>query len=162
MVKEINNETEFTNKVENVDAPVNTNRSRTTTSNDLQTDFSYRPYNNLEFGFLIKVGRLEDSFPTTPTIIDENKINLRFTLSLLEKGRLRFEIERAELLANTNKNIIPFEITNGNVIGKNYIWRTNFDYRFSNNLQTNLNYSGRLQGKGKVINTFRAEARAYF
>ena len=36
------------------------------------------------------------------------------------------------------------------------------DYRFSANLQGNLNYSGRLQGKGKVINTLTAEARAYF
>jgi hypothetical protein len=72
------------------------------------------------------------------------------------------EIERTELLTNTNANIIPFEITNGNLIGKNYIWRANFDYRISSNLQTNVNYSGRLQGKGRVINTFTAEARAYF
>ncbi|MBK7106591.1 MAG: hypothetical protein IPH62_15060 [Ignavibacteriae bacterium] len=162
MVDEINNETEFKNKIENVQAPINTNRSRLVNSNELQTDFSYRPYTNLEFGFLIKVSRLEDKFPSTPTILDENKLNLRLTLSLLEKGRLRFEFERTELLVNTNQNIIPFEITNGNLIGKNYIWRTNFDYRFTGNLQTNINYSGRLQGKGKVINTLRAEARAYF
>ncbi|MBK8946388.1 MAG: hypothetical protein IPM32_14125 [Ignavibacteriae bacterium] len=162
MVDEVNNETEFINKIENVFAPVNTNRSRFINSNELKTDFSYRPYNNIELGFLIKVGRLEDKFPTIPTILDENKLNLRLTLSLLEKGRLRFEIERTELLVNTNENIIPFEITNGNLIGKNYIWRTNFDYRFTGNLQTNINYSGRLQGKGKVINTLRAEARAYF
>ncbi len=162
MVDEINNETEFKNKIENVHAPLNTNRSRNVNSNELQTDFSYRPYNNIEFGFLIKVSRLEDKFPITPTILDENKLNLRLTLSLLEKGRLRFEIERTELLVNTNQNIIPFEITNGNLIGKNYIWRANFDYRFTGNLQTNINYSGRLQGKGKVINTLRAEARAYF
>ncbi len=162
MIQEVNNETEYTNLVENVNAPKNTNRSRSTNGNELKTDFSYRPYNNLEFGFLLKVGRIEDHYPATPTIIDENKINLRFTLSLLERGRLRFEIERTELLTNTTQNIIPFEITNGNLIGKNYIWRTNFDYRFSTNLQTNINYSGRIQGKGKVINTLRAEARAYF
>jgi len=162
MVKEINNETEFTNEIENVSAPSTTNRSRKTESNGLSTDFSYRPYNNFELGFLIMVNRIEDSFPIQPTIIDENKISLRFTLSLLRKGRLRAEVERTELLTNDNDNIIPFEITNGNLIGKNYIWRLNFDYRFSSNLQTNINYSGRLQGKGKVINTLTAEARAYF
>ncbi len=162
MVKEINNETEFTNKIENVYAPVNTNRSRITNSNDLQSDFSYRPYSNIEIGFLFKVGRLQDNYPVTPTILDENKLNLRLTLSLLERGRLRVEFERTELSVNTDKNIIPYEITNGNIIGKNYIWRTNFDYRFSGNLQTNFNYSGRLQGKGKIIHTMRAEARAYF
>ena len=162
MVKEINNETEIINKVENVLAPITTNRSRLTNSNIVKTDFSYRPVNNMEFGFKIKVSRLEDKYPQKPTIIDENRLTLRFTLSLLRKGRLRFEIERTELIANTRENIIPFEITNGNLLGKNYIWRTNFDYRFTNNLQANINYSGRLHGKGKVINTLRAEVRAYF
>ena len=162
MVDEINNETEYKYFIENVFAPVNTNRSRLVNKSELQSDFSYRPYNNVEIGFLFKVGRLEDKYPETPTILDENKVGLRLTLSLLETGRLRFEIERTELLVNTDKNIIPFEITNGNLIGKNYIWRANFDYRFTGNLQTNINYFGRLQGKGRVINTLRAEARAYF
>ena len=162
MVKEINNETEYINEIENVNAPLNTNRSRETLSNKLVSDFSYRPYSNFELGFIISVGQLKDNFPTIPTIIDENKISLRFTFSILNKGRFRIEAERTELLVNTNDNIIPFEITNGNLIGKNYIWRANFDYRFSSNLQTNVNYSGRLQGKGKIINTFTAEARAYF
>ncbi len=162
MVKEINNETEIISRTENVLAPINSNRSRTTNANIVISDFSYRPVNNMEFGFKIKVSRLEDRYPQKPTIIDENKITLRFTLSLFKKGRLRIEAERTELLSNTTENIIPFEITNGNLIGKNYIWRTNFDYRFSNNLQINVNYSGRLQGVGRVVNTMRAEARAYF
>ncbi|MCB9206589.1 MAG: hypothetical protein H6611_04600 [Ignavibacteriales bacterium] len=162
MVKEINNETEFSNNIENVLAPVNSNRSRQTVSNNVSSDFSYRPYDNFELGFIFKVGRLQDNYPENPTIIDENKISLRLTLSLSNLGRLRVEAERTELLTNTNENVIPFEITNGNLIGKNYIWRANFDYRFSSNLQTTINYSGRLQGKGKVINTFTAEARAYF
>ena len=162
MVDEINNETEYINEIENVSAPINTSRSRNTVSNKIISDFSYRPFNNFELGFLFSVGRLQDNFPTNPTVIDENKLSLRFTFSLLSKGRLRMEIERTELLTNTNENIIPFEITSGNLIGKNYIWRANFDYRISSNLQTNVNYSGRLQGKGRVINTFTAEARAYF
>jgi hypothetical protein len=162
MVKELNNEMEIINEIENVLAPISSNRSRQTVSNSISSNFSYRPYSNFELGFLFNVERLEDSYPEKPTIIDENKLSVRFTLSLLKKGRLRIEIERTELLANTKENIIPFEITNGNLIGKNYIWRANFDYRFSSNLQTNINYSGRLQGKGKVVNTFTAEARAYF
>jgi hypothetical protein len=162
MVKEINNETEYVNEIENVTAPINSNRSRNTIANKVSSDFSYRPFNNFELGFRFMVGRLQDNFPDNPTIIDENKLSLRFTISLLNKGRLRMEVERTELLTNTTNNIIPFEITGGNLIGKNYIWRANFDYRISSNLQTNINYNGRLQGKGKVINTFTAEARAYF
>jgi hypothetical protein len=162
MVEEINNETEYINEIENVGAPLNTNRSRETYSNKLISDFSYRPYSNFELGFLFSVGQIEDKFPIQPTIIDENKLAIRFTFSILNKGRLRVEAERTELLTNTRDNIIPFEITNGNLIGKNYIWRANFDYRFSSNLQTNVNYSARMQNKGKVINTITAEARAYF
>ena len=162
MVEEINNETEYVNEIENVSAPLNTNRSRDTFSNKLISDFSYRPYSNFELGFLFSVGQIEDKFPTQPTILDENKLAIRFTLSILDKGRLRVEVERTELLTNTKNNIIPFEITNGNLIGKNYIWRANFDYRFSSNLQTNVNYSARMQNKGKVINNITAEARAYF
>lgn len=162
MIEEINNETEFINEIENVLAPESSNRSRNTISNSVKSDFSYRPYSNFEIGFSFEVGRLEDQYPVNPTIIDENKLTLRFTLSLLQKGRLRLEAERTELIANTTDNIIPFEITNGNLLGKNYIWRANFDYRFSSNLQTNINYSGRLQGQGRVINTMTAEARAYF
>lgn len=162
MIKEINNETKFIIRNENVFAPVSTNRSRDVVINELESDFSYRPESNLEFGFKFLVGKIEDSFPSTPTIIDKNGITLRFTLSLLNKGRLRIEAERTELISNSTGNIIPFEITNGNLIGKNYIWRASFDYKFSNNLQSNINYSGRKQGKGKIISLLSAEARAYF
>jgi hypothetical protein len=77
-------------------------------------------------------------------------------------GRLRFELERNELNSNNKIEFLPFEITKGNVVGKNYFWRAFFDYRISEIIQTSVNYDGRLQGKGKVINTFRAEARAFF
>ncbi len=162
MIKEVNNETEYVNRIENVSAPVNTNRSRKINANELTSDFSYRPYRNVEMGFLFKVGRIEDSFPEKPTIIDENRFAIRLVYSLQNKGRISLEAERTELLTEDNGNIIPYEITNGNVIGKNYIWHANFDYRIFENLQGNIRYTGRVQGKGKVINTFTAEARAYF
>jgi hypothetical protein len=71
-------------------------------------------------------------------------------------------MERTELLTNTQDNIIPFEMLNGNQLGKNYFWRLNFDYRVASFLQTTLSYDGRWQGKGRVVHTARAEARAYF
>ena len=65
-------------------------------------------------------------------------------------------------LSDGEENIIPFELLNGNQVGKNYFWRTNFDYRVASFLQTTVSYEGRWQGIGKVIHTARAEARAYF
>ena len=162
MVEEINNQTEIINQTDNVATKTRNNRAREVSGNEIKTDFSYRPIRNLEVGFIFGAGRSEDTFPETPTVIDVNSQGLRVTYSFAGKGRIRAEVERKELTSNNTENYIPFEITKGNTIGKNYFWRLNFDYRIANNLQTTFSYDGRLQGLGKVINTMRAEARAYF
>ncbi|MFH0733719.1 MAG: hypothetical protein V1773_03985 [bacterium] len=162
LVKEIVNQTDFTTSTDNLTAPISQNRSRILLSNLISSDFSYRPYQSVEVGFIVSVGRDEDSFPEKPTIIDNNSQSIRFTLSFAGKGRLRIEMERKELVANNNTNIIPFEVTKGNNLGKNYTGSLNFDYRIGTNLQTTVNYSGRKLGESKIIHTFRAEARAFF
>lgn len=161
-VKEITNQTEFTSTTDNVTAPSTSGRARTVDGNEISTDFSYRPINILEVGFVVKAGRQEDFFPETPTIIDNNTQIVRVNLSFAGKGRIRFEAERTEISANTEDNVIPFEITKGNYIGKNYYLRLNFDYRVASNLQTSLTYDGRAPAGSKLIHTFKAEARAYF
>ena len=162
MIKEISNQTDIVNTIDNVSAPVNSNRIRKINSNNVISEFSYRPDKNIEVGFRIKAGRSEDTHPELPTVIDLNSQLIRFNLSFLGTGRLRVEIERNELIANTDENTIPYELLNGNQIGKNYYWRLNFDYKLSSFLQTTLSYDGRVQGANKVVHTARAEARAYF
>ncbi len=162
MIKEISNQTDLVNQIDNVSAPINSNRIRQINSNNVISEFSYRPDKNIEVGFRIKAGRSEDTYPATPTVINLNSQLIRFNLSFLGTGRLRIEIERNELNANTTENFIPYELTNGNQIGKNYYWRLNFDYKLSSFLQTTISYDGRVQGANKVIHTARAEARAYF
>ncbi len=162
LVQEVTNQTEYINQNDNVAAPATSNRARIVDNDEVNTDFSYRPIRQLEVGFKFGVGRSQDNLPQNPTIIDINSQTLRANLSFAGKGRLRLEVERSELTANTQDNTIPFEITRGKRIGKNYFWRLNFDYRFANNLQSTVSYDGRLQGGGKAIHTLRAEARAYF
>ncbi len=162
MIKEMSNQTDIVNSTDNVSAPVSSNRRRTTSGNNITTDFSYRPERDIEVGFKIKAGSTEDVLPEKPTTIDLNSEALRFNLSFAGTGRLRIELERTELIANTTENYIPFELTGGNIIGKNYYWRLNFDYRLSGNLQSTVSYDGRLQGSGKAVHTARAEVRAYF
>ncbi|MBK7497924.1 MAG: hypothetical protein IPI19_02175 [Ignavibacteriales bacterium] len=162
MVKEISNQTDLINQIDNVNAPENSNRIRQINSNNITSEFSYRPDKNIEVGFRIKAGRSEDTHPTTPTIIDLNSQLLRFNFSFLGTGRLRIEIERDELVTNTTENSIPYELTNGNQIGKNYYWRLNFDYKLLSFLQTTISYDGRVQGANRVVHTARAEARAFF
>lgn len=162
MISEINNQTEFTNQIDNLISPISTNRAREVNRNDLTTEFLYRPVNSIETGFKIQVGRSEDYMPLNKTVVDINSVTLRISYSIANIGRLRLEAERTELLSNTSTANIPFEITRGNVTGKNYFWRVFFDYRIASYVQTSFSYDGRLQGSGKVIHTMRAEARAYF
>jgi hypothetical protein len=162
LVKEISIQTDIENLTDNVDAPQPSTRSRQIVDNKVLSDFSYRPLKDLEVGFIFKFGKSEDSFPEKPTIIDLNSQLLRMNLSFAQTGRLRIEAERTELLANTSENYIPYEMLNGNQVGKNYYWRLNFDYRVASFLQTTVSYDGRWQGEGRVIHTARAEARAYF
>lgn len=161
MVEEISNQTDFVNQTDNFLVTAVNNRSRLISKNELSTDFSYRPENNIEAGLKVLVGKTEDRFPVKPTEIYSNSQLLRMNFSFVGIGRLRLEFERAELVANSG-NYIPYEVTNGNQIGKNYFWRLFFDYRLAANFSASINYDGRWQGGGKVIHTLRAEARAFF
>lgn len=162
LIEEVSNQTEVANKSDNAISKTNSNRNRTIESNSFSTDFSYRPERNLEIGFKVSAARSSDYFPANPTIINSNGQMLRINYSLGGSGRLRFETERNELNANLISNNIPFEMLAGNLIGKNYFWRLNLDYRISLNLQSTLSYDGRLQGAGRAIHTARAEVRAFF
>lgn len=163
MVKEISNQTDIINTTNNLTAPSNKLRNSLVTGNEINSDFSYRPSQTIEVGFKFSVGRKEDKFPTTPTIIDINGQNIRVNYSLAGNGRIRFEVERIELNTSNSENYLPFEVTGGNQPGKNYFWRLNLDYRLASNLQSTVSYDGRIQGAGgKVIHSARAEVRAFF
>jgi len=162
MVKELSNQTDLVNSKDAVFAPPVSNRKRNIDGNSISSDFSYRPDNNVEVGFKLKVGQSTDSYPAIPTIIDLNSQTIRFNLSFASTGRLRIEIERDELNGNSSDNFLPFELTGGNLIGKNYYWRLNFDYRINSFLQSTVSYDGRLQGSNRAVHTARAEVRAYF
>lgn len=161
MIEEINNQTDFVNSQDNIAANTQNSRVREITSNTIISDFSYRPTKNIEVGFLLKSGKNTDNYPATPTVIDVNSQTIRFTYSIANAGRIRIEVERDELITNTTKNYIPYELTGGYNLGKNYIWRANFDYRISSFLQSSATYDGRLVS-GKAIHNARAEVRAYF
>lgn len=162
LLQEIGNQTDLENKIDNLFAGVSSNRSRAIESNGIATDFSYRPERNIEVGFKIKTSKSSDHYPVKPTEIFTNGQAVRVNISFAGYGRLRFEVERNELTTNTIENYLPFELTAGNVVGKNYFWRLFFDYRFGTNLLSTANYDGRKLGSGKIIHTARVEVRAFF
>lgn len=162
LVREFSIQTDVILGENNLAAPPASLRNRKINSTDFVLDFSYRPENYIETGIILKTGNTKDEYPDTPTELKTNSQSLRVNFSFAGTGRVRFEVERTELIKNDTENFLPFELTNGNLVGKNYFWRLNFDYRISANLQSTLGYDGRSQGGGKVIHTARAEVRAFF
>lgn len=162
LIKEVSNLTEITTQIENLSSTNAVSRNRQISTDNFQTDFSYRPIRNLEAGLKLRVARSTDRYPVSPTIIDINSEVLRLVYSFSGAGRLRVELERIELLAAQTENYLPFELTGGNSLGKNYFFRLNFDYRIAANLQTTTYYEGRSLGGGRVINLAKSELRAFF
>jgi len=162
VIKGVNNRTVLKQTTRNSLAPAVMQRSFQIKSQSLSSEFSYYLLRNLELGFSFLTRESEDAFPRKPIVIDENSQTLRITVLFKGRGRLRFEAERIELEGETHGYLVPFEITEGNAIGKNYILRLNFDYRIASNLQVNVAYWGRKIGEGKFVHNLRAEARAYF
>ncbi len=162
LIEEIGIQTEISGRNENVSAPSNSFRSRMLNTNSILTDLSYRPVNKIEAGFKIQVSKIKDEFPATPNIIDQNIIGFRLSIAFVNEGRLRFEIERNELISSALPNLIPFEITKGYLLGKNYLGRIYFDHKVGQNLQASVFYEARSLSKRKLVNTARAEIKAYF
>lgn len=153
---------EYQNKVDRNDAPSNSVRNRNIKSDGVITDFSYRPVQEIESGFQINFSRATDHYPADPTNADINQQLIRFIYSFTLQGRIRLELERDEVLISNSIINFPYELTNGKVAGKTFVWRVFFDYSISKNLQATLNYDGRVEGGRKAVNTGRAEVKAFF
>ncbi|MBI5403201.1 MAG: hypothetical protein HY959_07350 [Ignavibacteriae bacterium] len=153
---------EYVNKTDRNNAPVNSIRNRNIISNGLNSDLTYRPIQEIESGLQINISRATDYYPALSTRADINQQILRFIYSFANSGRLRLEIERAEINMNTSSLSFPYELTNGRSAGKSYFWRVIFDYNITRNIQANINYDGRSEGNKQVIHTGKAQVTAFF
>jgi hypothetical protein len=166
LLREIGNETEFKNKVDQLFSSMDSPRQRNLLSNGLKTEFSYRPYPEWEVAFGTGVSQVTNRFGGGDATADLNDQFLRLTYSILSIGQLRSEVQREEVRiangANSGLRDYPFEFTNGEVVGKTLLWRLAFDYRISQYVQVSVNYDGRSEGGRRTVHSARAEARAFF
>lgn len=125
-------------------------------------DFIYRPIQQIESGFAVNFTKATDFYPIRPTEANINQQTLRFIYSFTSIGRIRIELERAEISLSENLVTFPYELTNGRINGKSYFIRGIFDYSISRNIQASLNYDGRLEGSRRLLNTARAQVTAFF
>ncbi len=154
--------TDYVTEIERNLAPNIEIRNWNINTEGVSSEIVYKPNISIEAGFKVQLKRASDFYPSEPTEADINSQTFRFTYAFSGKGTLRSEITRNETLLNANPLFVPYELTNGLVIGKSYYWQLNFEYRISNFIQATINYFGRAENKSKVIHTGTAEVRAYF
>ncbi len=164
MVSEISNQIDYANKQNNLGASIASGRSEVISSDDLTSDYSYRPEQNVEVGFKFEVSQSEDDYTETPIIADLNAESLRMVLSFRGTGQMRIDLSREEVSLENNSAgvIVPFDLTGGRLEGKTYLWGLTFDYKLSSNLQSSLQYTGRSEQSHTPVHTAKAEVRAFF
>jgi len=166
LLKEIGNQTEFINKIDQLLTSIVSPRQRNLSSDELRTEFSYRPYSEWEIAFGIALSQVTNRITGGEMEANLNEQFARLAYSLLDGGQLRSEIQREEAWVATGPGSLlaeyPFEFTNGRAIGKTYQWRLAFDYRISQYVQLSVGYDGRSEGGRAAVHTGRVEARAFF
>jgi hypothetical protein len=153
---------EYLNKTDRNEAPPNSTRNRNIGSDAFLSDIAYKPIPVIESGLELNFTRATDSYPVNATRVDINQQILRFIYSFSTSGRVRFELERSEVIFNESVTTFPYELTSGKVEGKSYFWRVFVDYSIIKNIQVNVNYDGRLEGSRRVIHTGKAQVTAFF
>ena len=164
LVSEISNQIDYANKENNLAASVASGRSEVISSDDITSDYSYRPEQNVEVGFKIEVSQSTDDYTVTPLIADLNAQSLRTVVSFRGSGQMRIDFSREEVSLENNVpgNPVPFDLTAGRLEGKTYLWGITFDYKLSNHLQSSLQYTGRSEQSHSPVHTLKAEVRAFF
>jgi hypothetical protein len=162
LVQEISNQIDYANKNDRLGTQFISSRTRDILSNDLIFDLSYRPDQNVEFGFKFEVSRSIDRFQTPELPADLNTEGIRLVYAFQGAGQARAELSREEIVLGGSSEILPYELTGGRVPGKTWIWRLAIDYRITNFIQATANYDGRSEGGRPPVHTARAEVRAFF
>jgi len=159
LIKEISNQSEYSQKIDVLSADGQSQRSRKISFENISVDWSYRPIQDFELGFKFEIGSSKN-FDTSGA--DINSQAVRCVYSFIENGQMRGEFIRDEVLLHRVGALFPFELTNGRIEGKSWIWSLSFEYRILKFLQMDLNYQGRSEGRRSIIHNGKAEVRAFF
>lgn len=162
LVKEISNQIDYENKINQVVASHENYRVRDIGSNFVISDWMYRPEPRFEFGFKIGLGKAENKSTTHITTADINTQGARIIYSIKDRGLARLEFNREEVQIIGATQNIPFELAAGRVLGKTWLWRLAVEYRVTSFIQTSVYYDGRKEAKLKTNHQMRGEVRAFF
>ncbi|KAA3658601.1 MAG: hypothetical protein DWQ10_10885, partial [Calditrichaeota bacterium] len=129
----------------------------------LVSEVSWRPQNRLELALGSVYGFDADKAYEPQTEVQQVTLKPRTTYSFRGRGRLRAEFEYTKVTANDETRIIPYELAQGNRLGRSLRWNLTFDYRMSKNLNSSVSYQGRDEPQREsTIHVAKVEMRAYF
>ncbi|MCZ7558470.1 MAG: hypothetical protein M5R41_18945 [Bacteroidia bacterium] len=137
-------------------------RARDITSSELSADFSYRPWADVEIGFVLSTRNAADKLPVVPVDASILSQTLRGIVAFEGPGRLRVELERNSVEFSTEVDRFPYELTDGRAEGESWVLRVNFDYRITSFMQATMSYIGRSEAERDAIHSARAEVKAFF
>ena len=159
LVEEISNQTEFTQKTDIRNGYNGGLRTWSINANSFASDWSYRPWQELEVGFRFGFGKAINYDTATA---DMNDQSLRCQYSISADGQFRIEFTREEVTVNKAISEPLYEFTDGKLRGQSWLWRVMFDYRLAKYLRMEINYFGRSEGLTAALHNVKAELRAFF
>jgi hypothetical protein len=162
LVREIALQTDLIRLSDAVHSSQGGSRARDIISTELAGDLSYRPWQQLEIGFVLSSRSAVDRLPALPVEASIASQTLRCIASFDGPGRLRIELERNTVDFSTEVERFPYELTDGRAEGLSWVWRLNFDYRITAFMQATVSYLGRSETERNAIHTARAEVKAFF
>ena len=162
LVPEISNQLDYANKIDRLGSNEPSNRVRDILTNDLTYDLSYRPEQNLEWGFKMELARSTDRFQLPALDANLNTQSVRIVYAFQGFGQVRVDLSREEIILSSEEQTFPYELTGGRVAGKTWLWHATLDYRVTQFIQASAGYDGRSEGGRTPVHTARAEVRAFF
>lgn len=156
---EIANQTEIVERRDYLSATVHSPRVRAIHSTNVSTDWTYRPWQEVQVGFKLGVG-LSTNHDSTEIALNEQSIRLIY--SVKTRGKIGGEVIREEVRVDKAPTLLPFEATGGKFPGSTWLWKASAEYRFTNFIQGSIIYDGRNEGGTRSVHTAKAEVRAFF
>lgn len=138
-------------------------QNRLLRGNALLADLSYRPQQDVELASVLGLNLDRDEFFDSATKVRAVLARPRLVYSFRRRGRLRGEIELANVTVAPAGRPLPYELAGGNRAGKTLRWDFSFEYRFSPNVQFTASYNGRREPERKqTLHLGKVEMRAFF
>jgi hypothetical protein len=162
LIPELANQLDVVRRTDRLTGASASSRLHDVEGTTLSLDFSYRPEQTVEIGFKLDVGRSSDRYAEPDLEADMNSQTMRAAYAFEGAGQLRVEAAREEVLLDQTATQVPYELTQGRVPGKTWLWRVNLDYRMTQFLQAIAGYDGRTEGGSPPVHTARVEVRAFF